>query len=120
MPLKEMFSILNHEENANKSVSEILSYTFQNGQVQKLKEIHILVVMRSNRNTLSLVEVKICTINLEIKFVFSHFIRDVSTSRLGYISPEHILKRCSIMPHGQLFIYAHSRFTHSSQKLELS
>ena len=35
--LKEIFNVLSHQENASQNNSEILSYTYQNGQDQKLK-----------------------------------------------------------------------------------
>ena len=40
------------------------------------------------------------------------------TSGPGYITLEHIPKRCSALPQGHLLNYVHSNFVHNSQKLE--
>jgi hypothetical protein len=56
----------------------------------------MMVRMWNIRNTPPLLGgVETCTINLEIKLAISLKIQNSSTSKPSYISPGHILKRCS-------------------------
>lgn len=59
----------------------------------------MLESMCSKGNTSPLlVQVQNCTTTLEINLVVSQKIGNSSTLRLSYTTPEHILKRCFMIP----------------------
>jgi hypothetical protein len=58
------------------------------------------------------------TTTQEINLPVSEKTGNSSTSRPSYITPEHILKRCSTIPQGHVLCYVHSSFIYNSQKLE--
>ena len=74
--------------------------------------------MWSKGNTSLLVGEQTCKTTWEINLEVSQEIGNSSTSRLSYIIPGYIHKRCSNIPQRYLLSYVHRSFIHNSQKLD--
>jgi hypothetical protein len=104
-----MFEILTYQRNASQNDFDILPYTNQNDQDQKVNDQHMLVRTWSKGNTPPLlVGVQTCITTLEINLVVSQMIGNSSTSRSSYITHGNIPKSCSTIPQGHLLNYVHS------------
>jgi hypothetical protein len=91
-----MFSILNHQQNANQNNPEIPPHTSQNGQDKKFRLQQMLVRMWRKRNTPPLlVGLQAFKTTLEINLVVPQKIGHSSTGGFHNTFPGHISRRSS-------------------------
>ena len=93
-----MFTILNHQRNANRNNSEIPSYTCKNGQDQKLMTTYAGEVVGKGNTSALLVGMQAGTAPLDVSVAISQKIRKQPSSRASNTTLGYISKGCSIVP----------------------